>query len=138
VGCCGSGLLACAYSSVCVCVLDIVQFVAGPSGVGYYIPEKVPSQEVDGIASLTATMMVCTVDCVVVRVCEPSFAITQFCVLPSQDKADLSIVNVIADEECDPGCTSPMLANDNLDAVFLYYGNAYVGRNGGITWTGDF
>lgn len=53
-----------------------------------------------------------------------------------QGKADLSIVNVIADEECDPDCTAPMLSHDNLNAVLLYFGNAYVGRNGGITWTG--
>lgn len=46
------------------------------------------------------------------------------------------MVNILADEECDPSCTAPLLDNADVSAVFLYWGNAYVGRNGAITWTG--
>ena len=46
-------------------------------------------------------------------------------------------MNFIADEECDPECTTPLLSSDGVDSVFMYWGNAYVGRNGAVTWTGE-
>ncbi len=88
-------------------------FVAGPSGVGYCIPELLPNDPLT-----------------------PG-SLAQFAGLTSAflGKADLHIVNTISNEDCDPNCTMPLLGQPNIDAVFLYFGNAYCGRAGGITWT---
>lgn len=88
----------------------VEDFVAGPSGVGYSIPDKYHGSGGDSLAAfaaLTAEFMA---------------------------KADLRIVNAITDGECAPDCVSPFLGYDNIDAVFEYFGSAYCGRQGGITW----
>ncbi len=54
-----------------------------------------------------------------------------------QAKADLQVVNLITDESCDPECTQPYLANDGVSAVFAYYGDAYCGGGGAMSWTAD-
>ena len=89
-------------------------FVAGPSGIGYCIPELLPPA-----ASTPGSL-------------------TQFAEFTSAalGKSDLTIVNTISNEDCDPSCTAPLVEQANIDAVFLYYGDAYCGRKGGVTWTG--
>jgi hypothetical protein len=34
-------------------------------------------------------------------------------------KTDLKVVNYIADDDCSPSCTDPMLVQDQVDAVIL-------------------
>jgi hypothetical protein len=85
-------------------------FVAGPSGVGYTIPDKFTSEErLQDFADLTKVYM---------------------------DRADLKIVNLIDDTDCDTKCAAPF-AKAGIDSVFLYEGDAYAGRAGRITFEGD-
>ncbi len=50
---------------------------------------------------------------------DPSLA--AFCNLTASfmAKTDLRVVNYIADDDCSPHCTDPMLAHDQVDAVIL-------------------
>jgi hypothetical protein len=85
-------------------------FVAGPSGVGYTVPDKFTNvTSLDAFATLSSAYM---------------------------DKSDLRVVNLIADTDCDLKCSEPF-AQAGADGVFLYEGDAYVGRGGRISWAGD-
>ena len=85
-------------------------FVAGPSGVGYTVPDKFTnSSKLEAFAALTGEYL---------------------------KRANLSIVNVIADTDCDMQCSTPFIRH-GASAVFLYEGNGYVGRNGKVTWVND-
>ena len=50
-------------------------------------------------------------------------------------KSDMRVLNILDLEDCDPVCTQPLLKHPELDGIFLYYGSAYVGGEGRITWT---
>ncbi|MBN1925274.1 MAG: T9SS type A sorting domain-containing protein [Prolixibacteraceae bacterium] len=80
-------------------------FVAGPSGVGYFFPEKYPALE-----SMTSQLN------------------------DYMKKSDLNIVNVIADNgNLEP--IKPYLDQDAVDGIFLYtYSDNYIGLHGSIQW----
>lgn len=100
-------------------------FIAAPSGVGYAIPGKFPhtqsEQSGDGRDGTNGS--------------DPSLQAFTDLTSSFLGKADMSVVNYIADSNCAPECTDPMLAHDNIDSVLLYYGGGYVGGNGLIQWS---
>lgn len=81
-------------------------WVAGPSGIGYTIPERFPAG-FEGFCSLTKDMM---------------------------HKADLHIVNLIQDS-ADLGPSVKLLAEDGIDGAILYYGGQYSGGRGQLSWS---
>jgi len=82
-------------------------FVAGPSGVGYTIPDKFSSTpNLQSFANLTG----------------------EYC-----QRGDLKIVNVINDDS-DLNSLYPILDRSEVDAVFDYYGGCYAGGGGALNW----
>jgi hypothetical protein len=78
-------------------------FVAGPSGIGYFYPEQHPN--LTSAASLLNEYM---------------------------KKADLSIVNVIANDDSEQ-YMKPYVEQEAIDAIFLYTYDSYSGLAGKIT-----
>lgn len=52
------------------------------------------------------------------------------------DKADLRVVNLITDFDCDLNCAGPY-ADAGAYGVFLYEGDGYCGRGARLSWAGD-
>ncbi|HEX3072266.1 MAG TPA: T9SS type A sorting domain-containing protein, partial [Ignavibacteriales bacterium] len=80
-------------------------FVAGPSGIGYAFPENFKNMET--FASRTNDFM---------------------------KKADLSILNILANNDSDD-YLSPFLKQPDIDAIFFYFYSNYSGGAGKIKWT---
>ena len=117
-------------------------FVAAPSGVGYAIPGKFPNfvarshpagvthdQFVSDSSSDSSSV---DTDAVGSSMGGGDPSLEAFCNLTAafMGKADMRVVNYIADTDCSPECTDPMLAQDQIDAVVLYHGvfvRAYAG-----------
>jgi len=93
-------------------------FVAAPSGVGYAIPGKFPQDHLRSTAGG-----------------DPSLSAFANLTNEFMHKADLRLVNYIADTDCSPSCTDPMLALGVADGVILYHGDEYVGGDGKLAWS---
>eukprot|EP00698_Gefionella_okellyi_P001957 TRINITY_DN11836_c0_g1_i1.p1 TRINITY_DN11836_c0_g1~~TRINITY_DN11836_c0_g1_i1.p1 ORF type:complete len:670 (-),score=165.62 TRINITY_DN11836_c0_g1_i1:57-2066(-) len=84
------------------------EFVAGPSGVGYTIPDKFSTgAALDAFAQLTAEFM---------------------------QRADLQVLNIINDAS-GSASVDPFLQQTAISAVFDYYGDCYTGAGGDISWS---
>ncbi len=83
-------------------------FIAGPSGLGYIFPERFPA-----IQSNTELLN------------------------GYMERADLSIVNILAKSKRQNGYLENYLAQESIDAIFLYYYSNYSGGRGKIWWVDD-